>query len=100
MAIFFSFKEKKQGALLSTNVAARGLDIPEVDWIIQVDCPEDTKMYIHRVGRTARYKSNGKALLFIMPEEIKFTQHLEKRKVKINTIKVQKKNNFLIVFFK
>lgn len=41
--------------MLTTNIAARGLDFRGIDWIIQVDCPDNVETYIHRVGRTARY---------------------------------------------
>ena len=41
--------------LFATDIAARGLDFPTVDWVLQLDCPEDVPAYIHRVGRTARY---------------------------------------------
>lgn len=55
---FFEYCNAKSGALICTDVAARGLDIPAVDWIIQFDPPDDPRDYIHRVGRTAR-GSNG-----------------------------------------
>ena len=55
--------------LLATDIAARGLDFPNVDWVIQCDAPEDKAMYIHRVGRTARYRAGGKSLLIITPGE-------------------------------
>ncbi|CAH1962718.1 unnamed protein product [Acanthoscelides obtectus] len=51
---FFQFCNAETGILLCTDVAARGLDIPAVDWIVQYDPPDDPKEYIHRVGRTAR----------------------------------------------
>lgn len=67
---FHEFGLMKKGILLCTDVAARGLDIPEVDWIVQFDPPLDIKEYIHRVGRTCRgYKTTGKALLFLLKEE-------------------------------
>lgn len=56
-ATFFEFCNAEKGILVCTDVAARGLDIPAVDWIIQYDPPDDTAEYIHRVGRTARYVS-------------------------------------------
>jgi ATP-dependent RNA helicase DDX10/DBP4 len=45
--------------LFATDVAARGLDFPNVDWVVQMDCPEDVPTYVHRVGRTARSVSVG-----------------------------------------
>jgi len=47
--------------------------------VVQYDCPEDVYTYIHRVGRTARYKSKGNALLFLTPAESKFAEKIEKR---------------------
>ncbi|KAF6726862.1 ATP-dependent RNA helicase DDX18 [Oryzias melastigma] len=65
---FFQFCNADSGILLCTDVAARGLDIPEVDWIIQYDPPDDPKEYIHRVGRTARgINGRGHALLILRP---------------------------------
>lgn len=46
---------KTGSVLFATDIAARGLDFPTVDWVVQADCPEDVAGYIHRVGRTARY---------------------------------------------
>ena len=82
---FFQFCKQKTGTLLCTDVAARGLDIPDVDWIIQFDPPDDPKEYIHRVGRTARgAKGKGRALLFLTPEETGFLRYLKVAKVSLN----------------
>lgn len=82
---FFEFIHAKTGILLCTDVAARGLDIPSVDWIIQYDPPDDPKEYIHRVGRTARGAgAKGKALLFLLPSEIGFLRYLKQSKVSLN----------------
>lgn len=69
MAIFDAFCAKKEMCLFATDIAARGLDFPKVDWVVQVDCPEDTDTYIHRVGRTARNTAPGNALLFLLESE-------------------------------
>lgn len=82
---FFQFCKADTGTLLCTDVAARGLDIPKVDWIIQFDPPDDPKEYIHRVGRTARGATgSGKALLFLIPEETGFLRYLKAAKVSLN----------------
>ena len=74
---FYQFCQADSGILLCTDVAARGLDIPKVDWIVQYDAPDDPKEYIHRVGRTARgAQGKGEALLFMMPEELGFLRYL------------------------
>ncbi|KIV87276.1 hypothetical protein PV11_02831 [Exophiala sideris] len=86
------YSNSKHACLFSTDVAARGLDFPAVDWVVQVDCPEDADTYIHRVGRTARYERDGRAVLFVDPsEEEGMLQTLEKQKVALEKINVRPK---------
>ena len=71
--------------LLCTDVAQRGLDFPDVNWIVQFDPPDDPDDYIHRVGRTARGASgSGKALLFLLESEVGFLRYLKKKNVLMN----------------
>lgn len=58
------FKEKKFQVLVATDVASRGLDIPSVDLVIQVEPPKDAETYIHRSGRTARAGRSGTCITF------------------------------------
>ena len=81
---FFEFCDAEKGTLLCTDVAARGLDIPAVDWIIQFDPPDDPRDYIHRVGRTARAGSKGKSLLFLLPSELGFLRFLKAARIPLN----------------
>ena len=86
------FSSAKHSCLFATDVAARGLDFPAVDWVIQVDCPEDVDTYIHRVGRTARYEKDGRAVLLLDPsEEPAMLKRLEQKKIPIEQIKVRTK---------
>ncbi|KAI4106188.1 MAG: hypothetical protein LQ339_003186 [Xanthoria mediterranea] len=78
---FFEFINAKQGILIATDVAARGLDIPAVDWIVQFDPPDDPRDYIHRVGRTARGSNRGRSLMFLQPSEVGFLKHLQEARV-------------------
>lgn len=81
---FFEFCNAKQGVLVCTDVAARGLDIPSVDWIVQFDPPDDPRDYIHRVGRTARgANGKGRSLMFLQPSEVGFLSYLKEAKVPI-----------------
>lgn len=82
---FFQFCNADSGILLCTDVAARGLDIPDVDWIVQFDPTDDPKEYIHRVGRTARGEGGkGHALLILRPEEVGFLRYLKQANVPLN----------------
>jgi ATP-dependent RNA helicase DDX18/HAS1 len=83
-ATFFEYCSASSGILLCTDVAARGLDIPAVDWIVQFDPPDEPKAYIHRVGRTARAGGSGKALLFLQPQELAFLKYLRQAKVPLS----------------
>ncbi|KAG0569950.1 hypothetical protein KC19_6G127800 [Ceratodon purpureus] len=71
------------GLLVCTDVAARGLDIPGVDWIVQYDPPQDPNVFVHRVGRTARMGQSGNALVFLLPKEDAYVEFLRIRKVPI-----------------
>ncbi|MBA0625406.1 hypothetical protein Godav_010606 [Gossypium davidsonii] len=91
LGIYSQFCES-QSVLFSTDVASRGLDFNKaVDWVVQVDCPEDVASYIHRVGRTARYLSGGRSVLFLTPSEMKMLEKLQAAKVPIQFIKANTK---------
>lgn len=84
------FAAATSAVLFSTDIAARGLDFPHVDWVVQLDCPEDADTYIHRVGRTARFDRNGRAVLFLDPsEEHPMLTRLADRRVPVERINVR-----------
>lgn len=86
------FTTANTSCLFATDVVARGLDFPAVDWVVQVDCPEDADTYIHRVGRTARYERDGRAVLFLEPsEEEGMIARLAAKKVPIEKINVKQR---------
>lgn len=89
---FFDFMHAEKGVLLCTDVAARGLDIPSVDWIVQYDPPDNPREYIHRVGRTARGEgAKGNALLVLIPEELQFIRYLKAAKVPVKELDFNEK---------
>ncbi len=74
---FSRFSSSSSGVLFCTDVAARGLDIKGVDWILQYDPPNEPADYIHRIGRTARAGRGGDALLFLQQSEESYVELLE-----------------------
>lgn len=75
--IFSRFRTLDNGVLLCTDVMARGVDIPEVDWVIQYDPPSSANAFIHRCGRTARIGNRGTALIFLLPAEDSYVKFVE-----------------------
>lgn len=90
MDITAKFAAARYSVLFATDVAARGLDFPAVDWVVQLDAPEDADTYIHRVGRTARYERDGRAVLFLDPsEEEGMLTRLAEKKVPVERINIR-----------
>ncbi|OQR88229.1 ATP-dependent RNA helicase dbp4 [Achlya hypogyna] len=87
--VYYNFLNKPAAVMFATDVAARGLDFPNVDWVVQLDAPEDVANYIHRVGRTARYNKNGRALMQLLPSEVDgLLAGLAESKIPITQLKV------------
>lgn len=71
------FRKHKVQALVATDLAARGIDVSGITHIINYDLPEDPHIYVHRIGRTARMGSFGKAITFVTREQGKYLTLIE-----------------------
>ncbi|XP_025053818.1 ATP-dependent RNA helicase DDX55 isoform X2 [Alligator sinensis] len=74
--IFTEFRKLPSGILVCTDVMARGIDIPEVNWVLQYDPPRSASAFVHRCGRTARIGHVGSALVFLLPMEESYVNFL------------------------
>jgi ATP-dependent RNA helicase DDX55/SPB4 len=81
---FKSLSPTEGGLMFSTDVAARGIDIPDVDWIVQLTAPKDPSFFVHRIGRTARAGKEGQALIFLTNEENSYLTLLRGRGVPLS----------------
>ena len=67
--VLSAFRDKKLDILVATDVAARGLDVPHIELVVNYDPPQDPESYIHRIGRTGRAGSEGEAVSLLLPSE-------------------------------
>merc|ERR1719461_1112953 len=72
------FKEGSCNVMIATDVAARGLDINDIEWVVNFDFPLDIENYIHRIGRTGRASKKGNSLTYITQDEARFAGKLKK----------------------
>lgn len=70
------FRDGYYPVLVATDVAARGIDIPQIELVINFDLPQTGEDYIHRIGRTARAGNSGEAMSFVTPEEVRFFKYI------------------------
>ncbi|XP_071946259.1 ATP-dependent RNA helicase DDX55-like isoform X2 [Antedon mediterranea] len=75
--VFSEFRKLESGILVCTDVMARGVDIPEVNWVLQFDPPNNASAFVHRCGRTARIGNTGNALLFLLPTEDTYVEFIQ-----------------------
>jgi ATP-dependent RNA helicase DeaD len=76
--VLHSFREGRTEVLVATDVAARGLDIPDVGLIVNFDIPPDPEYYVHRIGRTGRAGQLGEAITFVNPHEMRELRAIER----------------------
>lgn len=95
--IMEKFRKLESGLLMCTDVMARGIDIPDVNWVIQYDPPKSAESFVHRCGRTARIGNIGTALVFLLPAEETYVKFIEiNQKVYLRPlIKKDDVNNYL-----
>ena len=84
------FQQNRINLLIATDVAARGLHIPDVSHVFNYDLPQDAEDYVHRIGRTARFGASGEAISFICEQYAYSMPDIEQyidQKIPVQTIK-------------
>jgi ATP-dependent RNA helicase DDX10/DBP4 len=95
LQVYDKFTQTPHVVLLATDVASRGLDFPAVDWVVQVDAPEDYNVYIHRVGRTARGVASSKKKKAVSGQSLLLLDPLEEACFVGKPGRDEKENNFI-----
>ncbi len=86
------FRTGKVKVLIATDITARGIDIPDVQMVVNYDLPDKAENYVHRIGRTGRGKKRGDAISFCSPNEKEYLEEIEdfiNTKVKVLTVSKQ-----------
>ncbi|HPB25803.1 MAG TPA: DEAD/DEAH box helicase [Bacteroidales bacterium] len=76
--VLLDFRNRKINVLVATDILSRGIDVEDIDMVINYDVPNDGEDYIHRIGRTARAEADGIAITLISPEEQQKFSEIEK----------------------
>ena len=76
--VMFKLKSGQYDVLVATDIVARGIDIDDIEMVINYDVPHDTEDYVHRIGRTARANRDGRAITFVSEEDQYWFQQIEK----------------------
>lgn len=83
-AIMYEFRNHRINVLIATDIVSRGIDIDDIQLVINYDIPHDAEDYVHRIGRTARANRRGSALTFVTPSDVqslKKIEHLIEKKI-------------------
>lgn len=100
LTVLNDFKSGANNILIATDVSSRGIDIPNVDMVINYDLPEQSENYVHRVGRTGRASKKGQAISFCSSGEKTILDEIEQYlDAKINVLDISKKDYFETIEF-
>ena len=72
-----AFRKGDEKTLIATDISARGIDVPHVDFVVNYDLPDNAEQYVHRVGRTGRGREKGQALSFCATEELELLEDID-----------------------
>lgn len=88
-----AFRKGEQKTLIATDISARGIDVPNVDFVVNYDLPDSAEQYVHRVGRTGRGREKGQALSFCAAEELELLNEIDENLGKpIARLEISKKD--------
>ena len=76
--IMLAFKNRRISILIATDIVSRGIDIDDIQMVVNYDVPRDPEDYVHRIGRTARANRDGQAVTLVTPKDWQYLQKIER----------------------